>query len=153
MEEEETVRKHHWLNGNEFEHTPIVEGREAWHAAVHRVTMSLTQLSDWTTTNLTLRSRFSSFSYMDSYSDFNCITYTLVRKVDSSFLVEDRINFTYKIWHFFISALPDISSLHNSLMRIGACKAMQCNPLHSKENKNDCICKSMKRVTWGNLCY
>ena len=49
---------------------------------------------------------------------------------------------------FFISALPDISSLHNSLMRIAACKAMQWNPLHSKENKNDCICKSMKRVIW-----
>ena len=50
---------------------------------------------------------------------------------------------------FFISALPDISSLQNSLMRIASCKVMQCNPLHSKENKNDCICKSMKRVTWG----
>ena len=51
---------------------------------------------------------------------------------------------------FFISALPDISSLHNSLMRIAACKAMQMqrNPLHSKENKKDCICKSMKRMTW-----
>ena len=28
----------------------IVEGRGAWHATVHRVTMSWTQLSDWITT-------------------------------------------------------------------------------------------------------
>ena len=28
----------------------IVKDREAWHAAVHRVTKSRTQLSDWTTT-------------------------------------------------------------------------------------------------------
>ena len=30
----------------------IVEGREAWHAAVHGVTNSQTQLSDWTTTTI-----------------------------------------------------------------------------------------------------
>ena len=41
--------------------------------------MSLIQLSDWTTTYLNLRPRFSSFSYMDSYSDFQCITYTTVQ--------------------------------------------------------------------------
>ena len=29
----------------------IVQDREAWHAAVHGVTKSQTQLSDWTTTN------------------------------------------------------------------------------------------------------
>ena len=32
---------HHRLNGHEFEQTPeIVKDREAWHAAVHRVTES-----------------------------------------------------------------------------------------------------------------
>ena len=34
--EDEMVRKHHQLNGHEFEETlGVVEDREAWHAAVH----------------------------------------------------------------------------------------------------------------------
>ena len=48
--EDEIVKEHHWLNGCEFEQTPgDSEDREAWHAAVHRVTKSRTQLSDGTT--------------------------------------------------------------------------------------------------------
>ena len=40
---------HHWLNGHEFEQVQgLVLEREAWHAAVHGVTKSQTQLSDWT---------------------------------------------------------------------------------------------------------
>ena len=35
---------HHRLNGHESEQTP--GDREAWHAAVHGVTKSQTQLSD-----------------------------------------------------------------------------------------------------------
>ena len=41
---------HHQLNGHEFEETPEdSEEQGAWRAAVHAVTKSWTQLSDWTT--------------------------------------------------------------------------------------------------------
>ena len=40
------VRWHNQLNGHEFEQTPgKSKGQEAWHAAVHGVTKSQTQLS------------------------------------------------------------------------------------------------------------
>ena len=40
---------HHWLDGRESEWTPeLVMDREAWHAAIHGVTKSRTQLSNWT---------------------------------------------------------------------------------------------------------
>ena len=51
--EDEMVRWHHWLNGHEFELWALVMDREAWHAAVHRVTKSWTWLSDWTELNWT----------------------------------------------------------------------------------------------------
>ena len=42
---------HHQLNAHDFEQTPeIVKDREAWHAAIHGLTKSLTWLSNWTTT-------------------------------------------------------------------------------------------------------
>ena len=42
---------HHQLNGYEFEQfQEMVKDREAWHAAVHGVAKSRTQLSDRTTT-------------------------------------------------------------------------------------------------------
>ena len=45
------VSWHHWLSRHESEQTPgDSEGQEAWHAAVHRVTKSSIQLSDWTIT-------------------------------------------------------------------------------------------------------
>ena len=44
MTEDETVGWHHRLNGPEFEQTP--GDSEAWHAAVHGVAKSRTQLSD-----------------------------------------------------------------------------------------------------------
>ena len=47
--EDEMVGWHHWLNGHEFEKASGVgDGQEAWHAAVHGVTKSGTQLRDWT---------------------------------------------------------------------------------------------------------
>ena len=47
MIEDEMVGGHHQLNGPEFEQTPgNVKDREAWHAAVHGITKSQTQLSD-----------------------------------------------------------------------------------------------------------
>ena len=47
MTEDEMVGWHHRLNGHEFEQAQeLVMGREAWHAAVHGVAKSQTQLSD-----------------------------------------------------------------------------------------------------------
>ena len=44
---------HHWLDGHEFEQIwELVMDREAWCAAVHGVTKSQTQLSDWTGLNM-----------------------------------------------------------------------------------------------------
>ena len=52
MSEDEMARWHHWCNGHEFVQTPgDGEGRETWHAAVHEVVKSRTQLRNWTTSN------------------------------------------------------------------------------------------------------
>ena len=51
MTENEMVGWHHWVNGHEFEQTRWDGKRqEVWRAAVHGVTKSQTQLSNWTTT-------------------------------------------------------------------------------------------------------
>ena len=51
MTEDEMIGWHHWLNGRYSEEFwEIVKDREAWHAAVHGVANSQTQLSEWTTT-------------------------------------------------------------------------------------------------------
>ena len=56
--EDEMPGWHYWLNVHEFEQTQeMVMNREAWSAAVHRVTKSWTQLSDWTTTKRCLVSK------------------------------------------------------------------------------------------------
>ena len=46
--EDEMVGWHHWLDGNEFAQSPGVSDREAWCAAVHRVSKSWTWLNNWT---------------------------------------------------------------------------------------------------------
>ena len=47
MTEDEMVRWHQRFNRHEFEQAPgVVVDREAWHAAVHGVTNSWTQLSN-----------------------------------------------------------------------------------------------------------
>ena len=51
MTEDETVGRHHWLNGHEFEQAPEdSEGRETWRATAHGVAKSQTRLSGWATT-------------------------------------------------------------------------------------------------------
>ena len=48
--EDKTVGWHHWLNAHELSKLrEMVKDREAWSAAVHGVTNSQTQLSDWAT--------------------------------------------------------------------------------------------------------
>ena len=49
MTVDEMAGWHHQLKGDEFEQTPGDSEREVWCAAVHGVTKSWTQLSDWTT--------------------------------------------------------------------------------------------------------
>ena len=50
MTEDKMVGWNHWLNGHEFEQAlGDGEGQEAWRAAVHGVSKSRTQLSNWTT--------------------------------------------------------------------------------------------------------
>ena len=47
MREDEMVGRHHRLDGREFEQAPgRGDDREAWHAAVHGVAKSQTQLTD-----------------------------------------------------------------------------------------------------------
>ena len=49
--EDKMVGWHHRLNGLSLSKVQeILKDREAWHAAVHGVTKSLTRLSDWTAT-------------------------------------------------------------------------------------------------------
>ena len=53
MTEDEMIGWHHWLNGQKFEQLQkVVKDREAWHATVHGVTKTQTQLSDWRTTTV-----------------------------------------------------------------------------------------------------
>ena len=48
MTEDEMAGWHHWLDGRESsELQELVMDREAWHAAIHGVAKSQTQLSDW----------------------------------------------------------------------------------------------------------
>ena len=50
--EDEMAGWYHRLDGRAFEWTPeLVMDREAWHAVIHGVTKSRTQLSDWTELN------------------------------------------------------------------------------------------------------
>ena len=54
-EDDKTVGWHHQLNRQESEQIPeTVKDREAWRAAVHEITESQTQLSDWTTRSITV---------------------------------------------------------------------------------------------------
>ena len=53
---DEMIGWHHQLKGHEFEQTlGDSEGRKAWHAAVHGVSVRQTGLSDWTRTTLPTR--------------------------------------------------------------------------------------------------
>ena len=51
LTEDEMAGWHHWLNGHSLNKLfELVKDREAWHASVHGVTKSRTQLNDWTET-------------------------------------------------------------------------------------------------------
>ena len=50
VSEDEMAGWYHQCNGHELGQTLMVRDREAWRAAVHRVTKNWTQLGSWTTT-------------------------------------------------------------------------------------------------------
>jgi len=51
--EDKMVGWHHWLDGMSLSKLwEMVKDRETWHAAVHGVTNSWMQMSDWTTKNM-----------------------------------------------------------------------------------------------------
>ena len=61
--EDEMAGWHCWLNGHEFEETPgDGEGQGSWHAVLHGVAKSRTQLSDWTT--ILFRLLWNMFSHL-----------------------------------------------------------------------------------------
>ena len=69
---DEMVEWHHRLSGHEFEQAPgDGEVQEAWHAAVHGVTKSQTQLSNWITWHFLL----TNISHKGKYF---CLLSTLV---------------------------------------------------------------------------
>ena len=72
--EEEMARQHHWHNQWTWvcKLWEMVKDREAWHAAVHEVTKSWTQLSNWMTNlteNLKFRTHHSSSVLLLSNSE------------------------------------------------------------------------------------
>ena len=65
MTEDEMVGWHHRLDGHEFEWTlGVGDGQGAWHAAIHGVNKSRTQLSDWTELNWCLPKVLLSESFL-----------------------------------------------------------------------------------------
>ena len=73
----EMVGWHHWLTISLTKLREMVQDREAWHAAVHRVTKSETQLSNWTTKphwrlklnhEADLYLRFGDYRFLDSFN-------------------------------------------------------------------------------------
>ena len=65
-----------------------VKDRETWHAAVHGVAKSQTQLSDWTTTTTTMKIYYKQIYFKNKY----------ISKVSKSFNLAD---FKTKMVHFF----------------------------------------------------
>ena len=58
--EDEMDRWHHWFNGHELGQTlGNSGGQRNWHAAVHGVIKSQTQLSDWTTATVCNNSNYT----------------------------------------------------------------------------------------------
>ena len=70
--EDEMVGWHHRLNGHEFEQFwGLVMDREAWSAAVHGVTKSWTQLSDWTEKCISVNTRCRQILFDSTYSQIH----------------------------------------------------------------------------------
>ena len=67
MTEDEMAGWHYWLNGHELE---LMMDREASRAAVHGVTKSRTQLSDWTELNWSVFWQFSFKSYQRVHTQY-----------------------------------------------------------------------------------
>ena len=76
----------------------MMRDREAWHAAVHGVAKSQTQLSDWTTTTTTTKIYYKQIYFKNKY----------ISKVSKSFNLAD---FKTKMVHFFwfVDLNPDLA--------------------------------------------
>ena len=93
MTEDEMAEWHHRLDGHEFEWTPVlVMDREAWHAAMHGVAKSRTQLSDWTELNWMANKNGWTFFPVFTGNFHTPSLRLLVRRLESLFTV------VLKVW-------------------------------------------------------
>ena len=62
--EDEMVRLYHWFDEHEFEQAlGVHHGQEAWHATIHGVARSQTQLSDWIELSIFLAPSFQELRF------------------------------------------------------------------------------------------
>ena len=112
----EREEEHHWLNGHELEHLwEILKHSVAWCAAVHGVTKSWTQLSNWTTTTKCLKHVDTNFGrralqhYVTERSGILILNLFYKDKSNEPLTSEiDTLDQWQKMWHQDNSRIHDL---------------------------------------------